>query len=78
MVNRHAGKREPAEAPHHKWLIPEIPPAPACHIELGLPARPASVTLQPQNAPIKNWTFEDGRLKIDVPSFQIHQAIVME
>jgi len=59
-------------------LITEIPAAPACRVSLRLAARPASVMLQPQNQPVAGWTFENGRLEIDVPAFAIHQMVVVK
>ena len=45
---------------------------------MRLPAKPKSVELQPQATPLEGWTYENGRLELEVPSFGIHQMVVIE
>jgi len=79
LVNMHPGKREIITGGRRRYpMITEIPPVPECHVTVRLPARPKSVELQPQGTPLNGWTYEDGRLEVAVPSFGIHQMVVIE
>ncbi len=79
LVNHAEGDRELIKTTWHKYYyITNIPPVQATHISVQLPAKPAKVTLQPQNQALPNWQFKEGRLEADVPGFAIHQMVVVE
>lgn len=79
LVNHAEGDRKLIKITWHKYYkITNLPPVPDCHVSVKLAARPTSVKLQPQNSDITNWRFTNGRLEADVPSFAIHQMIVIE
>lgn len=79
LVNHAEGERELIKITWHKYYkITDIPPAPATHVSVKLAARPKLVKLQPQNKEIKNWQYVNGRLEADMPSFDIHQMLIVE
>ena len=79
LVNMHPGKREIIAGGRRRYpMITEIPPVAKCRISVRLPAEPKSVELQPQGTPVDGWTYESGRLDVAVPSFGIHQMVVIE
>lgn len=79
LVNIAPGKRQrdPKVQPFLNLEIKELPPAPPCRVTLRVPQRPGSVTLQPQGEPLANWTWDDGRLDLAVPGFDVHQLVVV-
>jgi hypothetical protein len=78
LVNLAHGQREIDKVGRRSYVrITDIPPAPKCHVSVRLPAKPFSVNLEPSGAPVEGWRFEDGRLEVDVPPFEIHQMVVM-
>lgn len=58
--------------------IENLPPAPACRVSLRIAGRPSSVTLQPQNTALADWTWSDGQLQFTVPTFATHQMVVVD
>lgn len=58
--------------------ITQIPPVAPCHVSLRLPQKPATVQLQPQNAPLDRWRYEGGRVEVEIPKFDVHQMVVMK
>lgn len=80
LVNLAPGKRErdPKAKAFVNLHITELPPAPACRVSVRLARRPNSVTLQPQNQAIANWTWEAGRLNLALPAFATHQMAVIK
>ena len=79
LVNMATGNREVVAGGTRSYpQITDIPPVPECHISVRLPAKPATVHLQPQGVPLDGWRWENGRLEADVPGFEIHQMVVME
>lgn len=80
LVNVAPGKREvAAEAPAAlRDIIRELPAAPACHIRLHVPTRPAGVELQPQGVPLHGWTWAGGWLELEAPGFDVHQIVVVK
>lgn len=79
LVNRAAGVRErdPQARSFVNLCIRELPAAPSCRVSLRATERPLAVTLQPQNAPLTDWTWNEGRLQFAVPSFATHQMVVI-
>jgi hypothetical protein len=78
LVNMAPGQGEATKAGRRALVtISTIPPVPACHVSVRLPAKPAAVKLQPQNVALANWSFANGRLEADIPGFAIHQMVVM-
>jgi hypothetical protein len=78
LVNLAPGKREFNTVGRRQLVkITDIPPAPPCHVSVQLPARPRAVRLEPQGVALEAWRYETGRLEIDLPSFAIHQMVVM-
>ncbi len=79
LVNHAEGERELIKTTWHKYYkISNIPPVETTHVSIRLPARPASVKLQPQNQVLQGWEYSRGRLEADVPGFAIHQMVVVE
>jgi len=79
LVNMAPGRRQEVVANNRRYRrIEELPPVPACRIWVRLGAKPASVRLQPQDRPAPRWSFTDGRLQVEVPSFAVHQMVVIE
>jgi hypothetical protein len=79
LVNLALGNREVTKAGTRRYTkITDIAPGPRREISIRLPRRPTAVTLQPQNAPLERWTFENGRLEATVPEFDVHQMVVMQ
>lgn len=88
LVNRASGERKSTK---YLWRgsgferqffeetrITDIPVVPSCRVSVRLPARPQTVSLQPDDERLSDWSFEDGRLEVTIPSFAIHQMVVME
>ena len=79
LVNLAPGRREINKGGRRQLAkITDIPPVPPCHVSVHLPARPVAVHLQPAGVRLKEWRFEDGRLEVDVPRFEIHQMVVIQ
>jgi hypothetical protein len=57
--------------------IDQLPPAPACRVSVALDRRPTSVLLQPQDKPVVNWVWNNGRVEFEVPGFDVHQMVVI-
>jgi hypothetical protein len=79
LVNMAAGQRETIDAGRRRYTsITHIPAVPPCRVSVRLPAEPTSVTVQPGNREIGDWTYENGRLHCALPSFAIHTVLVIE
>lgn len=80
LVNIAPGTRErdPKANGFVNLQIRELPPAPACRVSLRIAGRPSSVTLQPQNTALADWTWSDGQLQFTVPTFATHQMVVVD
>ncbi len=79
LVNMAPGSREVVVSGKGRYRrITGIPPAPACHVSVRLPAKPTTVHLQPAGVELEGWRFENGRLEADLPKFKIHQMVVMK
>ena len=79
LVNMAKGERTRDE--RNSWnlstCIKNIPATPPCLVTLSLPGKPKSVTLQPQGVEVKDCIYENGHLQIQVPSFDIHQMLII-
>ena len=74
-----AGERKAATVGERRYVkITSLPLAGECKVSVRLANRPTRVTLQPQDQPLENWEYADGRLEVGVPSFRGHQMIVLE
>jgi hypothetical protein len=69
--------RDPKSNPFVSLRIDELPAAPGCRVSVSLNRQPHSVRLQPQNRPVAHWQWENGRVTFEVPSFEIHQMVVI-
>lgn len=79
LVNHAEGDRELIKTLWFKYYyVTNIPPVPETSFTLKLATKPVSVKLQPQNQEIKNWQYQNGHLEVMVPSFAIHQMVVVE
>ncbi len=79
LVNMAPGHRETLNSGRRRYTkITDIPAVPACHVSIQLADRPKSVRLQPEDIEVENWKYEDGKLECQIPSFAIHQILVME
>lgn len=81
LVNRAPGEREMMHREGRAELSRKIiglPPVPACRVTLRHDRRPRSVTLQPEGTALKGWKYADGRLTFSVPSFPVHQMVVVQ
>ncbi len=78
LVNMAAGKREIVSAGRRYVKITSLPPVPACRLSVRFANRPARVTLQPQGKPLDDWRYVNSRIEFGVPSFAVHQMIVIE
>jgi len=78
LVNMAPGRQEVVKGGIRSYrTITQIPPVPACRVSLRLSEKPTKIQLQPQGAAPKDWRFEDGRLEVQVPEFDIHQMLVI-
>ncbi len=79
-VNIDPGRRDrdPQASRLTSLHLSELPSAPACHISALVARRPAVVTLQPQNQPVKEWMWRDGKVEFELPAFETHQMVVIE
>ena len=79
LVNMAKGERTRDE--RNSWnlstCIKNIPPTPPFHITLSLTGKPKSVILQPQGLEVKDWSYKKGYLQVKVPSFDIHQMLIV-
>ncbi len=79
LVNMAPGEREVLRSDRRAYpLIRSLPPVPPCRVSVRLADPPNSVRLQPQDKPIDDWRYQDGRLTIDVPQFAVHQILVIQ
>jgi hypothetical protein len=79
LVNMAPGEREVYRSGTRSYpLIKSLPSIQPCRVSTKRAERPRSVRLQPQDQPIENWQYEAGRLTIEVPSFDVHQMVVIE
>jgi hypothetical protein len=69
--------RDPKSKAFVSLRIDELPPAPPCRVSVALDRRPKSVLLQPQDKPVVNWAWNNGRVEFEVPGFDIHQMVVI-
>ena len=56
---------------------PAIPATLPCHVSIRLARRPDTLFLQPRGLELKDSTYANGRLELDVHSFDIHQMVVV-
>jgi hypothetical protein len=79
LVNMAKGERTRDE--RNSWnlstCIKNIPATPPCNITLSLTGKPKSVILQPQGLEVMDWTYKKGYLQVTVPSFDIHQMLIV-
>ena len=79
LVNLARGKREVTPWRVHRLnKITDIPPARPCLASIRLSAKPSAVHLQPQGQELHDWSYENGRLRVSIPQFAIHQIVVVE
>ena len=79
LVNRAPGNRSVSgEGKLRETIITKIPPVSECRISVRLPVKPTKVHLEPEGITLTGWTFENGRLEAVIPSFDIHQMVVMQ
>ncbi len=80
FVNIAPGKRvrDPAANPFVALRVEDLPPAPVCRVSVALPDQPVSIMLQPQGMEIRTWRWESGRVKFEVPGFDVHQMAVIK
>ena len=79
LVNMAPGERKLYRSGDRSYpMIASLPPAPKCRVALRQQARPTSIRLQPQDVPVDNWDYEDGRVTIEVPTFAVHQIVAVE
>jgi hypothetical protein len=77
LVNLAPGQRETITDGGRTYRsITSIPPVAPCRVSVRLSRKPSRVELQPQNVPLQEWRFEDGRLEAEVPGFEIHQMLI--
>jgi hypothetical protein len=55
--------------------LPQIGPH---QTTIRLPRAPRTVMLQPEGVALTDWTYREGRVEMQVPSFDVHQMIVIE
>lgn len=70
-------ERDPRALGFLNLHVEELPPTPACRVSLRLAERPRSVTLQPQDKAVTDWTWGDGSPHLALPSFETHQMVVI-
>jgi hypothetical protein len=79
LVNMAPGHRETLDAGRRRYTtITDIPAVPPCHVSIRLPSEPTSVTLHPGNQEITDATYENGKLRCELPGFPIHAVLVLE
>ncbi len=79
LVNMAPGEREVHRSGTRSYpSIKSLPPVKKCRISIRQSDRPTSVRLQPQDEPIEGWHYEAGRLTVEVPTFNVHQIVVIE
>lgn len=79
LVNMARGERQVFEAGRRKYVnLSQLPAAAACEVQLRVAARPRAVTLQPQDVPLSDWSYQDGIVRAKIPSFAVHQIVVVE
>ena len=76
MVNMGKGQRRTVG--NNGVHISNIPPAASTNISVKMSYKPSSITVQPLNKAITDFTYTNGTLSMKVPGFDIHQMIVIE
>ena len=79
LVNMAQGDREVVKVGRRAYVsINSLPPVPQCHVSIRTPSKPKAVTLQPQGTALTGWIYQDGRVEVTVPQFDVHQMVVFE
>jgi hypothetical protein len=79
LVNMARGEREQFSSGKRRYpLITSLPPVPDCRLTVRMSERPETVHLEPQNTRIDDWHYAAGRLNVNVPSFAVHQIVVVD
>ena len=79
LVNMAPGERQVFRGGRRTYVkISALPPVPECVVRVRVEQRPESVELQPQGEVSNRWTYRDGVVSVRVPSFQIHQIVVID
>lgn len=80
MVNMAPGER--TYAWKRGWYRPvtihSLPAVRPHNATVRLPDEPRAVRLQPEDVPLEDWTYRDGRVELQVPAFDVHRMIVFE
>ncbi len=76
-VGKGIRRRDPKSNPFVSLRIDELPPAPSCRVSVALDREPKWVRLQPQDKPLAHWDWKNGRVTFEVPTFDIHQMVVI-
>jgi hypothetical protein len=79
-VNIATGRRDrdPKADVNVNLRVSELPLAPACRVAMRVGQRPSVVTLQPQNQVMPGWSWRDGLLEFELPTFETHQLVVIQ
>ncbi len=79
LVNMASGEREVVKSGKRQYVrIHSLPTVPPCHVTIRAAQKPTHVTLQPQDIPLADWSYEDGRVQATVPEFNVHQMVVLQ
>jgi hypothetical protein len=79
LVNMAPGTREVFDVGRRKYVnISAVEPVRECTIRVRMPDKPSAVALQPQNVALEEWEHRDGVVTASIPSFEIHQMVVLK
>ena len=79
LVNMDVGEREVFEASGRRYVkITSLGSVPECRVSVRMSKRPTRVVFEPQGKTLEKWEYADGRVEFNVPSFLVHQMVVLE